>query len=959
MKKRLLCFALILLLVAGLCPVQATDRGTYADLGTVSVTFNGDLYTSRCWRDEDGHIYLPGTAAEQLLGREAEGVSIDGKKYVDMTVAADSCVYDQALSAIYIWDGLPAEPVISSWSYPELGEPTEEPVTYQEFFRMLDAAVELADPTKLTAWQARLPQARSSQQVMTRVEGMCALLHAAVTLGGEYSEFNTDWGPLNSKIGEGCWEEIDSIYTHHDPFALIPNPYPYDLGGFTQADYVYDGWDMVGVAYRYSFGRSSLITGKTLFDYDSERNSMRLADDFTRAEAVDTLTRFLDSAPEEAEEYLVPWDDPQVTQYDTGCLTPELLAAAADMADPAEQVPLWNGAVVGGDYEQTGIDVERFSLDARKLSEYGFNCARYLITYELLFDRKVEQANLLNLRKLDALVAWAARYRIHLNLVTMTVPGRWTVTDYDSYTSIGEFDLFTNPERQAEATRMWSLLAERYKDVPSSVLSFQPLWECSNGNLSTGLPFTPYTYEDVAQVYADLTETIRAADPDRFLIYEPTASNEWNVTIEDAEPVQEAMEQFDNVQMLTNFCEMPYVYAEMTAVAGENIDDNNHSMFKPGYPVTYYAVQNSISPENPLVLQGDLPAGTRIDLYLSETGGAGTLTIQGDGQTLRSKELAEARYETDSPLSGYYPYAKSDEKITVTLEQDMEQVVVSCGGNLWAGWCGMDVELPEEYAVERWWYPSPYDQFLEGGEGPLVIERRLTSNVMISPNSELTGPITIDAGTVSYTTEHIWCQSNRETVAQWGEQISAFAPGSATRIERAAFNLGTEYASALAYYGDVLDMCGKYGLGWFTNDYCFYELFQPYYEPGSTPHGYVGAEYTACADGAVLVELLQLYQAHMIPPTALPEAEEEISLEAEWDGETVTCRVSCYTSADAWLLCAFYDGDGRLLDIRVTVAGQGEATLAFRGPGEWTRAACFLLDQHWVPLCPASKLETD
>ena len=100
---------------------------------------------------------------------------------------------------------------------------------------------------------------------------------------------------------------------------------------------------------------------------------MRLADDFTRAEAVDALTRFLDSAPEEAEEYLVPWDDPQVTQYDTGCLTPELLAAAADMADPAEQVPLWNGAVVGGDYEQTGIDVERFSLDARKLSEYGFN----------------------------------------------------------------------------------------------------------------------------------------------------------------------------------------------------------------------------------------------------------------------------------------------------------------------------------------------------------------------------------------------------------------------------------------------------------------------------------------------------------------------------------------------------------------------------------------------------------
>lgn len=954
-KRRILSFMLFLLFAAALCPTGAAAQGSYTDLGTLRVSFNGDLYTAQCLQDEAGHLYLPGTAAEQLLGRKTEGVSIGGKKYVDMTTAADSCVYDQALDALYIWDGLPAEPVIFAQTYPELGEPTEEAVTYQEFFRMLDTAVELADPSKLTAWQAKLPQARSSQQVMTRVEGMCALLHAAVTLGGDYSEFNTDWGPLNSKIGEGCWDEIDSIYNHHDPFALISNSYPYDLGGFTQADYVYDGWDMVGVAYRYSFGRSSVITGETLFDYDPERNSMRLADDFTRAEAVEALTRFLDSAPEKAEEYLVSWDDPQVTQYDTDCLTPELLAWAADMPDPAENPPLWNGAVVGGDYEQTDIDVERFSLDARKLSEYGFNCARYLITYDLLFDREVEQANLINLRKLDALVAWASRYRIHLNLVTMTVPGRWTVTDYDSYTSTGEFDLFTNPERQAEATRMWSLLAERYKDVPSSVLSFQPLWECSNGDLSTGLPFTPYTYEDVARVYAGLTESIRAKDPDRFLLYEPTAANEWDVTMENARPVQEAMEQFDNVQLLTNFCEMPYVYAEMTAVSGENIDDNSHSMFKPAYPVTYYAVQDSISPENPLVLQGDLPAGTRIDLYLSETGGAGTLTVQGDGQALYSEDLAEARYETKSPLSRYYLYAKSDKKITVTLEQDMEQVVISCGGTLWTEWCGMDVELPEAYAVERWWYPSPYDQFLEGGEGPLVIERRLTSNVMISPNSDLTGPITIDAGAVSYTTDHIWRQSNRETVEQWGEEISAFAPGSATRIERAAFNLGTEYASALAYYGDVLDMCGKYGLGWFTNDYCFYELFQPYYEPGDTPRSYVGAEYTPCADGAVLTELLQLYQAHMAPPAALPEAEEEISLEAAWDGETVTCRVSCYTSADARLLCAFYDADGRLLAVQSQGAEQGEETLTFQGPAESARAACFLLDQQWVPLCPAAE----
>lgn len=663
MKKRLLSLAIIICMVCAHGPIQVFAQGSYEDLGTLRVTFNGEVYTARGWLDAAGHVYLPGTAVEQLLGRKATGVFLDGGKYVDITSITDSCVYDETLNALYIWDDLPAEPTISTTSYPEFGIPSDTPITYQEFFTMLDTAVELADPTKVDAWKTRLIAARQSQQVMTRIEGMYALLYAAVTLGGEYSEFNTDWTPLNDKIGDACWEEIASIYAHHDPHALIPNTYPYDLGGFVEADYVYDGWDMEGVAYRYSFGRCSTITGQTLFDYDPVQNSMRLADDFTKREAITALSRFLDSAPEKVTEYMVPWNDPQVTEYNASCLTAELLAVAEKMPGlTAETLSLWNGAVVGGDYEQTQIDVVKFSLDARKLSEYGFNCIRYMLPYELLFDREVEEANLLNLQKLDALIAWAARYRIHLNLITMTVPGRWTMTDHDTYTSYGEFDLFTNQERQEEARRMWSLLAERYQDVPSSVLSFQPIWECSNGNLSTGLPFTPYTFEDVAAEYADLTQTIRAHDPDRFILYEPTASNEWEVTIREATAVKAAMDQFDNVQMLTNFCEMPYVYAEMTAVEGENIDDNNHSMFKPSYPVTYYGVQNHVFSQAPLTLLGGIPAGSRIDFYVSQVQGDGMLTITADDETLYNEIIIDAVYETDSPLSGYYLYAKSEKK---------------------------------------------------------------------------------------------------------------------------------------------------------------------------------------------------------------------------------------------------------------------------------------------------------
>lgn len=962
MKKRILSVCLFLLLICTLSPVQVFAQVNYTDLGTLRVTYNGDVYTAHGWLDADGNICLPAEAAEQLLGYESAGVFIDGKKYVDMTEIADSCVYDETLGSVYIWNGLPAEPVISATPYTEFGEPSDEPITYEEFFAMLDIAVELADPVKVSEWEAKLSEARVSQRVMTRFEGMSALLYAAVTLGGEYSEFNTDWSAINNKIGESCWDEIDSIYVRHDPFEMIPNPYPYDLGGFEEADYVYDGWDMKGVAYRYSFGRVSVITGQTLFDYDPERNSMRLADDLTRREAINALSRFLDSAADKAKGEIVSVNDPLVSQYDASILTPEILAAAEDMPGlTGESLPVWNGAVLGGSYEQTEIDVSQFSLDARKLSEYGFNCARYMLVYDLLFDRNVNEANLTNLRKLDAVIAWAARYRIHLNLVTMTVPGRWSVTD--DYSSEGEFDLFTNEERQAEALRMWSLLAERYKDVPSSVLSFQPLWECSNANLSTGLPVTPYTFEDVAEVYVALTQTIRNCDPDRFIMYEPTANNAWEDSIREAEPVKEAMGQFDNVQLLTNFCEMPYVYSEMTAVEGEHIDFNNHSMFKPSYPVTYYSVQDHISPQAPLVLSGGIPAGTQIDLYISEVQGSGTLTVAADGKTLYSDTLEAAAYRTDGPLSGYFPYAKSDKKISVVLGSETQTVSITFDGTQ-LNWSGMDVLLPEAYAVERWWYPSAYDQFLEGGEGQLVIEKKLTSNIQISPNSSTPGEITIHSDSVSYTTEQISAQSNQETINEWGQKISLFAPGSATRIERAAFCLGTEYASALDYYSDVLDMCSACSLGWFTNDYSFYEIFQPYYTEGSSAWNYVGSEYVQCADGMVLREMMQMYQEHMIPPQALPEAEEEVELsfDGSWNTSAgaveVTVDTAYYRSGTAQLFCAFYDSNGKLLSVVAKDAAQGEQEYVFRGPAGSKAAECFLLDSDskYAPLCPSATI---
>lgn len=884
MRKKLLSTLLALCVLLELCVPAVAANAHYKDLGALRVAMNGDIYQSKALLEEStGKVYLPAATVEEFLGRCPVKVTVNGASWGDVSAAVDSCVYDAPLGSLYIWDSLPDMLDAADILHPEFGAATDKPITYRQFFTMLDAAVKLADPAKLSAWQAKLPQARVSDRQMSRLEGAEAMLYLAATLGEAYTEFNTHWQTYSEEMGEGAWTETERVPYHND---LIPDPNPYNLGGFQQDTYVYE-WALDALATFYTIGRCSLISNATLYDYDREAHSLHLDQPLTAKAAAAALTRLVDSVEKSALPQTVALTAPAATHYDESILTPELLEWSKKLP-VASSDTMWNGAVLGYDYNVRHIDVSGIPLYVRKLSEYGFNCVRYMLTYETLFDRKVTSVNLDELRKLDQLVAYAIRYRIHLNLVTFSMPGRW-VENYEDYTDKGEFDLFTNPERQAEARAVWRLLATRYADVPSSALSFQPLWEVLNQNLSTGLSGEPYTAEDVAPVYADLVKTIRACDPDRLIIYEPTPNNGVEGTVEESQPTKQAMEQFDNVQLLTNFCSNAYVYAEMTAESDANIDNCNHSMFKPSYPVTVYDVQERITRNAPLVLKGDLPAGTRIELYLDRNTG-GTCQILADGKSIYSENLAQRGYTVEARLSGYYPYAKSDKKIAVTLSSDAETVSLTFTGDE-LRWSGMNVILPEEYAVERWWYTSGYDIFL-GLEEERPPEKRKTSDIMLCPTgSDDTGPITIDAKNVSFTSGAVLDEASREQIFDWGHTISAFAPGSAARLERACFTLGTDYASALAYYGDILDMCGEYGLGWFINETCdMVGLFQPQL-PGRDvwdlyERFYSGAKYTTCADGWTLKEMLQVFQGHMPVETPASQAEGYVAV-SNWAKDQV------------------------------------------------------------------------
>ncbi len=116
-------------------------------------------------------------------------------------------------------------------------------------------------------------------------------------------------------------------------------------------------------------------------------------------------------------------------------------------------------------------------------------------------------------------------------------------------------------------------------------------------------------------------------------------------------------------------------------------------------------------------------------------------------------------------------------------------------------WSGINVILPAQYAVQRWYFQSEYDAFLEGVEPrePYLLD---TSTVMISPNTDDGARQIVINADVTYASERLLHQSNKDTIDAWAKTISEFAPGSYVRFKRATFG-GCPQTAAIRYYYSV------------------------------------------------------------------------------------------------------------------------------------------------------------
>lgn len=670
-------------------------------------------------------------------------------------------------------------------------------VTASTYRAMLVEMLEELAPEQMDYFDSKV---KDVNLAITRGDAVRMAYYAAVCIGADdyngYS-FSSDLADSDGRMGEaGNFLELICP----DVYKNIPVTMANHTWGneFTAAG-LWNVWHV------------DTVSGKQIFEFDEELQSMRMYDMLTMEEAETSIERLRTGY---GVKRYVSVDSSEAT---SPALSDEALAKTAERcSETLDALPRLTGFVLANDGYYSIHTIVKTVDDIRRIADWGFNTVRLRITYETLFNQDGSQIDLTQAERLDELVEACIEADIHLNLLLCTLPGRTKWVDLNDVSSGGETDLFINPERQKEAVSVWATLAARYQDVSGAHLSFTPFWEPDGDlgiNSEEGWEHTP---QDTCDTLALLIEAVRAQDPERFIFYEPTAHIAAEATIQESSLFYEPLKsRFDNLMISYNFCQNAYVFAEITDIVGEDVDLSNYSMFKPEYPVTNYGVNDTIPDGGELTIDGFLPAGTVIDLYLAYADGQSALTITGDGTELYHEELSSGDYRPGRPLSSFYPYATSDKKISVTLAETTDEVAISARGAD-IKWCGMDVILPEEYAVERWYMNSGRDNFFEDEARFLWLA---TSTVMISPSERCeTWHITI-RDDVTFTTEEVFAEANAETIEHWCAEISDFSPQCIVRYEDACFSLGTTQGSILRYYEDVLSTFEKYGFSWLSNDY--------------------------------------------------------------------------------------------------------------------------------------------
>jgi endoglucanase len=182
------------------------------------------------------------------------------------------------------------------------------------------------------------------------------------------------------------------------------------------------------------------------------------------------------------------------------------VAGAQDAKQPAQTaVPRWRGFNLTYFFTRHD-DARPVEDDFRWLQDWGFNFIRLPMSYELWAEPddwyKVNESML---ARIDQAVDWGRKYGLHVSLNFHRGPGYCVNPPQE------KLSLWKDDEAQKAFCWHWNLFAKRYHGIDSKQLSFDLLNEpaAPDGRMSRA---------DYERVVRAATQTIRDADPERYVI---------------------------------------------------------------------------------------------------------------------------------------------------------------------------------------------------------------------------------------------------------------------------------------------------------------------------------------------------------------------------------------------------------------------------------------------------------
>jgi len=503
----------------------------------------------------------------------------------------------------------------------------------------------------------------------------------------------------------------------------------------------------------------------------------------------------------------------------TAVLTDGTLELASQLPEAAwNNLPKWNGVTIPNLQQYECIydgEPQVFSYeDMKKISELGFNFVRVPLDTRLFFD--LEAPNKVHLNKLinlDKLISWGAEFGTHICLDVHNSFGFYT-NDISARDTMWE-----NPEEQELFLVFWEMLAERYKDVPSNLLSFNLMNE-PNG-------ITEAQYVDLMR---RAMKQIRTYTPDRLIFVDMMDTAK--------EPLYSLVE--DQVAQAFHFY-------EPTALTHTTIHDNFD--FGGGYPVFSGKgfISQHVGPAE-FVIEGNFPAGTKISFIVDQVHLGGTLSLTADG-----KEIFSNEYDFD---------AVGEDGCTYIQEE-------GTGGEYRGYDNTFDAVLPEAASVLRlsvtgdiYWF-NLKAMVIHAGEKGYMFEQNHDSlpagkKIEYIPNPHI---IISEDGTITDEGDILFKVIDASYINDRFAKYAAFSKetGVAVMLQEFGVIFAADYGMTLQYLNDLLDAANANGLNW-----CGWDYFGPFsFYLVSEDRRREGATYEEFSNGFIATEMLEVYQNHL------------------------------------------------------------------------------------------------